>query len=106
MWLPWRHAEGRQVPAWAEPSVEEASPRITSTVEGSTWSPIVPSSTCPELVAYLAGLLAAERRARGIRAGSRALSCWRRGALRVIPDYATAPACTMTDRDQPAPHGQ
>ena len=29
-----------------------------------------------ELVAYLAGLLAAERRARGTRPGSRALSCW------------------------------
>lgn len=33
------------------------------------------------LVAYLVGLLAAARRARGIRAGSRALSCWRRGAI-------------------------
>ena len=29
-----------------------------------------------ELVAYLAGLLAAKRRARGTRAGTRALSCW------------------------------
>ena len=29
-----------------------------------------------ELVAYLAGLLAAERRARGTRPGTRALSCW------------------------------
>ena len=29
-----------------------------------------------ELVAYLAGLLAAERRARGTRAGTQALSCW------------------------------
>lgn len=37
-----------------------------------------------ELVAYLAGLLAAERHARGIRAGSRALSCWRQAIFALV----------------------
>lgn len=37
-----------------------------------------------ELVAYLAGLLAAERRGRGTRAGSRALSCWRQAVFALV----------------------
>lgn len=37
-----------------------------------------------ELVAYLAGLLAAERRARGTRAGTRALSCWRQAVFALV----------------------
>jgi hypothetical protein len=37
-----------------------------------------------ELVAYLAGLLAAERRERGTRAGTRALSCWRQAVFVLV----------------------
>ena len=37
-----------------------------------------------ELVAYLAGLLADERRARGTRAGTRALSCWRQAVFALV----------------------
>lgn len=37
-----------------------------------------------ELVAYLAGLLAAERHARGTRAGSQALSCWRQAIFALV----------------------
>ena len=37
-----------------------------------------------QLVAYLAGLLAAERRARGTRAGTRALSCWRQAVFALV----------------------
>jgi hypothetical protein len=37
-----------------------------------------------ELVRYLAGLLAAERRARGTRAGTRALTCWYQALLVLV----------------------
>lgn len=58
------------------------------------------------LVAYLVGLLAAARRARGIRAGSRALSCWRRGAIEGYSWLCYCP-CMYSDRPRPAhPAGQ
>jgi hypothetical protein len=37
-----------------------------------------------QLVAYLAGLLADERRARGTRAGTRALSCWKQAIFALV----------------------
>lgn len=37
-----------------------------------------------QLVSCLAGLLAAERRARGTRTGTRALSCWRQAVLALV----------------------
>ena len=37
-----------------------------------------------ELVAYLAALLAAERRARGTRNGTRALSCWKQAVFALV----------------------
>src|SRR5215213_2519441 len=49
------------------------------------WSPILPCSTVPEtLVQHLAGLLTAERRRRGTRTGTRALTCHRQALLILV----------------------
>lgn len=68
-----------------EPSVEEVSLKITSLPGGLHVVAYRAILDVPaELVAYLAGLLAEERRARGTRAGTRALSCWRQAVFALV----------------------
>lgn len=68
-----------------EPPVEEVSLKITSLPEGLHVIAYRAILDVPrELVAYLAGLLADERRARGTRAGTRALTCWRQAVFALV----------------------
>jgi hypothetical protein len=68
-----------------EPSVEEVSLKITSLPGGLHVVAYRAILDVPaELVAYLAGLLAEERRARGTRTGTRALSCWRQAVFALV----------------------